>query len=214
MTCAVISAALCTQGLSLIPHILTIFEVLKIPHLWYGHKHFPCVILRSFEHRLHDADRTSSTRELPVYSIDSHNREFKLEQETVALVQQSWKKVAAIAPQAAALFYQNLFEADPRLRSLFKGDMDQQGMKLMQMIGAAVGKLNDLKTLVPILQGLGQRHAGYGVEIAHYQTVGAALLKTLGQGLGEEFTPEVKSAWTSVYGVMAEVMTAEPVAKA
>lgn len=84
----------------------------------------------------------------------------------------------------------------------------------MQMIGAAVGKLNDLKTLVPILQGLGQRHAGYGVEIAHYQTVGAALLKTLGQGLGEEFTPEVKSAWTSVYGVIAEVMVAGSVVRA
>ncbi len=36
--------------------------------------------------------------------------------------------------------------------------MEQQGVKLMQMIGAAVGKLNDLNTLVPILQGLARRH--------------------------------------------------------
>lgn len=126
--------------------------------------------------------------------------------DTIPLVQQSWTQVAAIAPQAAALFYQNLFTADPSLKPLFKGDMQAQGAKLMQMIGAAVGKLNDLDTLVPILQGLGKRHAGYGVQDAHYDTVGGALLQTLGQGLGAGFTPEVKAAWSEVYGVMAQVM--------
>lgn len=131
-----------------------------------------------------------------------------MQQETITLVQESWKKVAAIAPQAAALFYRNLFEADPALKPLFKGNMEDQGKKLMLMIGAAVGKLDDLGTLVPILQGLAKRHVDYGVKEAHYQTVGAALLKTLEQGLGADFTPAVKSAWTAVYGVMAEVMIA------
>ncbi|MGH8491736.1 MAG: globin family protein [Moraxellaceae bacterium] len=129
-----------------------------------------------------------------------------MKQETVGLVQGSWKSVVPIAPQAAALFYQNLFIADPSLKILFKGDMEAQGAKLMQMIGAAVAKLNDLDTLVPILQGLGKRHAGYGVRDEHYQTVGGALLQTLAQGLGDAFTPEVKAAWTDVYGVMADVM--------
>ena len=126
--------------------------------------------------------------------------------DTIPLVQQSWTQVAAIAPQAAALFYQNLFTADPSLKPMFKGDMEAQGAKLMQMIGAAVSKLNDLDTLVPILQGLGKRHASYGVQDAHYDTVGGALLQTLGQGLGAEFTPAVKAAWSEVYGVMAQVM--------
>lgn len=129
-----------------------------------------------------------------------------MDPQTVTLVQTSWKSVAGIAPQAAALFYQNLFAADPNLKPLFRGDMEQQGAKLMQMIGAAVGKLNDLDTLVPILQGLARRHVDYGVKDAHYDTVGGALLQTLGQGLGPAFTPDVKAAWTSVYGVMAGVM--------
>lgn len=137
-----------------------------------------------------------------------------MNQNTVLLVQESWKKVAAIAPQAAELFYQNLFVADPSLKSLFKGDMTEQGKKLMQMIDAAVGKLNDLETLVPILQSLGVRHDGYGVKEEHYQTVGGALLKTLGQGLGEDFTPEVKEAWASVYGTMADVMISASAVKA
>lgn len=131
-----------------------------------------------------------------------------MQQHTITLVQDSWRQVAAIAPQATELFYQNLFDADPSLKPLFKGEMPEQGKKLMQMIGAAVGKLNDLPALVPILQGLGKRHAGYGVEDSHYQTVGAALLKTLGQGLGADFTEEVKNAWTAVYTVMADVMVA------
>ena len=129
-----------------------------------------------------------------------------MDKQTVLLVQSTWVNVAAIAPQAAALFYQNLFEADPSLKPLFKGNMEEQGKKLMQMIGAAVGKLNDLETLVPILQSLAKRHVGYGVKEAHYDTVGAALLKTLEQGLGKAFTPDVKAAWASVYGVMSNVM--------
>src|SRR5262245_52767766 len=112
-----------------------------------------------------------------------------MDKQTVLLVQSTWASVAAIAPQAAALFYQNLFEADPGIKPLFKGNMEEQGKKLMQMIGAAVGKLNDLETLVPVLQGLAKRHVGYGVKEAHYDTVGAALLKTLEQGLGKSFTP-------------------------
>lgn len=126
--------------------------------------------------------------------------------ETIKLVQASWVKVMPIAPQAAELFYNNLFKLDPSLRAMFRGDMQAQGKKLMQMISAAVGKLSDLDVLVPILQSLGQRHETYGVKPAHYATVGTALLTTLEQGLGEDFTPEVRQAWAQVYGTMTNVM--------
>jgi methyl-accepting chemotaxis protein len=127
--------------------------------------------------------------------------------EAVALVESSWTQVAPIAAQAADLFYAELFERDPQLRPLFRGNMVEQGAKLMQMIGLAVGKLRQPEVLVPVLQNLGRRHAGYGVADAHYGTVGAALLATLEKGLGPAFTPEVRAAWASIYGVMAEVMT-------
>ncbi len=129
-----------------------------------------------------------------------------MESSTIQLVQNSWQKVVAIGPQAAALFYQNLFEADPALKPLFKGDLQAQGKKLIEMISVAVSKLTELNVLIPVLQNLGKRHGGYGVQDSHYDTVGAALLKTLGQGLGNEFTQDVKNAWTNVYGVMAHVM--------
>ena len=100
---------------------------------------------------------------------------------TVALVQNSWAKVTPIAPQAAELFYNNLFARDPALIPLFRGDIRVQGQKLMTMIGAAVSKLGAIDTLVPVLQDLGRRHGGYGVQPHHYDTVGSALLQCLQQ---------------------------------
>ncbi len=130
-----------------------------------------------------------------------------MDPQTIALVKDSWSKVTPIADTAGKLFYTNLFEANPELRPLFKGDLDAQAAKLMQMVSVAVSKLDQPAVLMPVLEKLGQRHVGYGVAQAHYDVVGSALLRTLEQGLGPAFTPEVKAAWTSVYGVMAQVMT-------
>jgi hemoglobin-like flavoprotein len=126
--------------------------------------------------------------------------------ENQALVRDSFAKIAPIAPQAAALFYDRLFVLDPALRPLFKGDMAEQGRKLMVMIGTAVANLGKLETIVPAVQDLGRCHAGYGVQPAHYDTVAVALLWTLGQGLGDAFTPPVQAAWTEAYTTLAAVM--------
>jgi hemoglobin-like flavoprotein len=131
-----------------------------------------------------------------------------------SLVQTTFATLVPIADQAAALFYGRLFEIDPSLRRLFKGDLGDQGRKLMQMIGVAVKGLDALDQLVPVVQDLGRRHAGYGVTDAHYDTVGGALLWTLEKGLGAAFTPDVKAAWTTVYTVLATTMKAGAEARA
>jgi hemoglobin-like flavoprotein len=123
-----------------------------------------------------------------------------------ALVESTWEQVRPISDKAAELFYGKLFELDPSLRPLFKGDMKTQGAKLMKTLGIAVNGLRNLEAIVPVVQDLGKRHVGYGVERAHYGTVAAALLWTLEQGLGPAFTPEVKDAWATVYGVLSSVM--------
>ena len=124
------------------------------------------------------------------------------------LVQDSFAKVAPIADQAAALFYDRLFELDPSLKPLFQGDMVEQGKRLMSMIAAAVQGLDDLESLVPVVQDLGRRHQRYGVKTDHYGTVGQALLDTLAKGLGDDFTNDVRLAWTTVYGVLSTTMIA------
>lgn len=128
--------------------------------------------------------------------------------EQINLVKTSWEKVVPISATAAELFYGKLFELDPSLKSLFKGDMQEQGKKLMRMVGTAVNGLDRLDAIVPAVQQLGVRHVGYGVKDAHYDTVGAALLWTLGQGLGDQFTADTEAAWTTVYGLLADTMKA------
>jgi len=124
----------------------------------------------------------------------------------IELVQGSWKKVQPISDAAAGMFYGRLFELDPSLKPLFKGDMKEQGKKLMGMIAVAVGGLSRLEAIVPKVQELGRRHVRYGVKDQHYETVAAALLWTLQKGLGDAFTPDVKEAWVTTYGVLSKTM--------
>jgi hemoglobin-like flavoprotein len=124
----------------------------------------------------------------------------------ITLVQTSFAKVAPIAATAADLFYGRLFEIAPDVRAMFPDDMTDQKKKLMAMLGTAVASLTRLDQLLPVVHALGQRHAGYGVKAEHFAPVGAALLCTLEQGLGEAFTPEVKEAWAAVYGTLSAIM--------
>ncbi len=124
------------------------------------------------------------------------------------LVQTTFAKIAPIAEAAAELFYNKLFELDPGLEALFTTDIKEQGKKFMASLTLAVKGLDNLDELVPVVQGLGRRHADYGVKPTHYGTVAEALLWTLEQGLKGDFTAEVKEAWTAVYTLLADTMIA------
>ena len=124
----------------------------------------------------------------------------------IHLVRSTFALIQPIASDAAALFYDNLFRADPSLRLLFKGDMTHQGQRLMAMIGSALQLLDRPAALLPVLRSLGARHAGYQVREQHYDTVGAALIQTLEQGLGAAFTAEARAAWVDLYAVIASTM--------
>ena len=124
----------------------------------------------------------------------------------ITLGQDTFDKIRPISEKAAKLFYNRLFELDPSLKSLFKGDMKTQGKMLMQMLDYAVTGLDRLDTIILAIQNLGIRHAGYGVKDEYYETVGEALLWTLEQGLGKDFTPDVKDAWVEAYKLLSDIM--------
>lgn len=124
----------------------------------------------------------------------------------IVIVQDSFKKVVPIAATAADLFYDRLFAIAPEVRPLFPGDLKEQKKKLIAMLATAVTNLHQVDSIAPAVADLGKRHAAYGVKAEHYQPVGAALLWTLEQGLGPDFTPPVKDAWTSAYLLLAGVM--------
>lgn len=124
----------------------------------------------------------------------------------ITLVQKTFAMVEPIAETAAQLFYNRLFEIDPSLREMFPEDMAEQRVKLMKTLKIAVAGLRATDKILPALQSLGRRHIGYEVEDVHYEIVGQALIWTLGQGLGEAFTDEVKTAWLETYTLLSTVM--------
>lgn len=126
--------------------------------------------------------------------------------EQIEMVQNTWEQVKPISEQAADMFYAKLFEMDPDIKPLFKSDIKIQGRRLMAMITTAVNNLHQIETILEPVQDLGRRHVDYGVRPEHYDTVGAALLWTLGQGLGDGFTGAVEAAWTEAYTILASVM--------
>lgn len=126
--------------------------------------------------------------------------------EQISLVKSSWQQLLPIKDTAAHLFYTRLFELDPVLRGMFKDDMAEQGHKLMTMINTVVNNLDQLGPILGAVEDLGRRHVRYGVKDRDYDTVGEALIWTLGQGLGEHFTPAVKLAWVNAYTTLSTAM--------
>lgn len=133
--------------------------------------------------------------------------------EKITLVRNSWQQVLPIKDTAAQLFYGQLFALDPSLSGMFKGNMFEQGRKLMAMINTVVNNLDNPGGIVQSIEDMGRRHAAYGVTEAHYDTVGSALIWTLGQGLGEGFTSAVKDAWIEAYTTLAGAMKQAAYAK-
>ena len=126
--------------------------------------------------------------------------------EQISMVQESFKKVVPIAGTAADLFYDRLFEIAPDVRAMFPDDLREQKKKLIAMLATAVGNLHQVDRIIPAVETLAKRHVGYGVKPEHYRPVGEALLWTLEQGLGGDFTPPVKKAWTETYVTLSGVM--------
>jgi hemoglobin-like flavoprotein len=127
----------------------------------------------------------------------------------VASVQDSFAKVAPISEQAAALFYGRLFEIAPEVKPLFRGDMKEQGRKLMATLVVVVNGLSDLPAILPAASALARKHVAYGVKPGHYVPVGEALLWTLEKGLGAAWTPELAAAWTAAYTTLSQFMIGE-----
>ena len=123
------------------------------------------------------------------------------------LVRSTWSRFAPHAADHARYFYDKLFELDPDCRAMFNtATMSEQRHRLMESLGTLVAELDDPERLVTDLAMLGRRHVAYGVRDSDYDAAGVALLWTLEQALGPEFTPEARAAWTEAYHAMASVM--------
>jgi len=124
----------------------------------------------------------------------------------IELVQESFAHVLPVAAAAANSFYDRLFALAPETRTLFRGDMDDQGRKLFLTLATVVDALDQLDQVVPVAQALAVRHVGYGVATRHYAIVGVALIETMRDALGRRFDASTEAAWTSAYSILSGVM--------
>ncbi|MEO1520528.1 MAG: globin family protein, partial [Cyanobacteria bacterium J06633_2] len=125
----------------------------------------------------------------------------------VALLEESFGKVAPDADAFVNSFYENLFTDYPAAKPLFAHtDMRQQQKMLLQSLVFVVQNLRNPGALSDALKGLGARHVKYGALPEHYPLVGGSLLKTFEQYLKGDWTPDVKQAWVDAYGAITELM--------
>lgn len=126
--------------------------------------------------------------------------------EQIELVERSFAKIGPVTEATGLAFYRALFEIDPEARDMFGNDIDGQARKLMQVLAYAVSNLRSPETLLPLVHDLGRRHAGYGVEDAHYDSVAKALLSTLAKALGPDWTEATADAWAATYDLISTEM--------
>ena len=165
-----------------------------------------------------EGSRSSRRHNIPrAHRTLNPERTMSVQPNHVEEVEKSWAKVAALGVEnVGVLLFKNIFAVAPEALELFsfKNEPDlynspklkAHGANVVSTVGKAVAGLRELEALVPVLAALGERHVGYGILEPHYDVVGKALVMTLEQGLGDAFTPEVKEAWTLVYGVVATTM--------
>lgn len=126
----------------------------------------------------------------------------------IALVRESFDRIASDAETVGLEFYQELFTRDPSLRPLFAADLRTQAGHLMATLRLVVRSLSDLGPVIRQIQELGARHAAYRIKPADFDTVGAAFLTTLEKRLGSAFSPGMRAAWSTAYMTLAGTMIA------
>lgn len=129
-------------------------------------------------------------------------------EEQIRLVRDSFDQAVARREDLAEFFYACLFDLSPGMKSLFKGDIASQAQSFMEMIAVVVNGMTTKQAISPALEMLGTSHRGIDIETAHYAPFGQALIWSLAQTLGSQFTPETRQAWEDWYELVAQTMAA------
>ena len=126
--------------------------------------------------------------------------------EEIKLIQYSFKTLTSKSKKVGEKFYKRLFEINPEVSKLFKGDMKEQAGHLMRMVKTVVEGLNNPQIIVPAIQDLGRRHQEYGVESDQYKMFGECLISTIEEEMKNDFNTATKKAWEKLYNVLADEM--------
>lgn len=126
----------------------------------------------------------------------------------IDLLEESFTAVSQYGDRFAVSFYDTLFSMTPEAKSFFvHTDMRRQAGSLMATLAAVIAGVKRGENLLPVLHSLGEKHAHrYQVKEEHYPLVGAALLATFAQYLGDAFTPAHREAWSVAFSIISSHM--------
>ncbi len=125
----------------------------------------------------------------------------------IELLESSFQALTPCGEEFVTVFYERLFTRFPQTRAFFAStDMKEQRKKLLGALALVIQNLRKPEVLTSALQGLGQRHVTYGVRPEHYPIVGAVLLETFSDVLGDSWTRAYHEAWAEAYGVVCTIM--------
>ena len=125
----------------------------------------------------------------------------------VETLESSFDLVAPQGNELVARFYTRLFETAPEVKPLFdRVDMARQQQSLLNTLVVLRESLRDLSEVIPDLEDLGARHAGWGVRAEHYPPVISCLVATMAEVGGSDWKPEYSSAWTEACETVRDVM--------
>jgi hemoglobin-like flavoprotein len=125
----------------------------------------------------------------------------------IVIIKKNWHLFRSIDPKLIGeVFYGRLFLKMPALRPMFKISMEEQYIKIVDMLSLLVARLDRIEELDEEIRQMAIRHVQYGVREEHYALVGDAMLWTLEKGLGKDWTPETASAWAGCYTLLSEKM--------
>lgn len=126
--------------------------------------------------------------------------------EQAELVERSFVKLGPVTSELGEVFYGKLFEIEPGLRSLFRGGTGEQSMRLIHILAYIVSHLRAPRELAQLVRELGRRHVSYGVKFVDYAPFKQALMATLSERLGAEWTEATAHAWAATYDMVAREM--------
>ena len=116
------------------------------------------------------------------------------------MIQESFAKAKPAVFDIVERFYENLWDDHPETKALFKTtDMPAQKKALARALTFVVDHLQDDDKLSTYLKSMGSRHVNYGIREDHYEWIGQALLKTLGEAFGRLWTAELAENWAEAY---------------
>jgi hemoglobin-like flavoprotein len=129
--------------------------------------------------------------------------------EQINLVRNSFDAMWPMRRDISDLCYSRFFELAPDARDLFPRDMERQRIKLMDMIAALVGSLDQRALFQSLVSHSGRQHARFGVQPSQYAALGEALIWSLECKFGASFTPALRESWRALYGtVQVEMLRA------